>query len=155
MIEASSLRCLMLAMFPTAAALVPKASEWPGVVSLPTDFLRGPVEVERPAVFFRELGPTPKRVKLELVPPGIEEETVEEFVEMLADELELREADISLQHAAAGRPIMGRKAVLEQDPFAYPEGITLDGDRGIGDRDRGSGDSRKSRVGSPLADRSR
>ena len=109
---------------PTKAALVPKASEWPGVVSLPGDFLRGPVEVDRPAVFFRELGPTPKRVKLELVPPaGIEEETVEEFVEMLADELELREADIRLQHKAEGRPIMGRRAVLEQDPFAYPEGM--------------------------------
>ena len=39
---------------PTAAALVPKAELWPGVISLPQDYLSGPVEVVRPEVFFRK-----------------------------------------------------------------------------------------------------
>jgi hypothetical protein len=41
---------------------------------------------------------------------------------MLADEFDLRERDIRLQHKLAGRPILGRKAVLRQDPFSFPEG---------------------------------
>jgi hypothetical protein len=108
---------------PTAAALVPKAEQWPWAISLPKDYLSGPVEVARPELFFRENGPTPATVKLEMVPPaGMEESTTASFVEMLADELELRERDIRQQHKLAGRTILGLKSVLKQDPFSFPEG---------------------------------
>jgi hypothetical protein len=53
-------------------------------------------------------------------PPGFDDMTIEEFVEMLQEELELREMDLRLQHAAAGRVFLGPKGVLEQDRYAYP-----------------------------------
>jgi hypothetical protein len=109
---------------PVAAALVPKSSQYPGVVTQPADYRAGPVEVSRPPVFFREQGPTPKTVKLEIVPPpGFEENSSEGFVEMLEAELEAREADLRLQHQRAGRPILGRKGVLEEDRFGYPHAL--------------------------------
>ena len=106
---------------PVAAALVNKSAEYPGVVSQPKDYLEEPVEIARPEVFFRANGPTPAKVRLQLVPPpGFEDLGVGGFVQMLQDELDLREADIRLQHRLAGRPVLGPKAVLEQNPFAYP-----------------------------------
>ncbi len=108
---------------PTAAALVGSAEEWPGVVTLPKDFLKGPVEVARPAVFFRPNGPTPATVPFQVVPPaGLGDLPPDEFVRILNEELKLREADLRLQHRQAGRPILGQKAVLAQNPFSYPAG---------------------------------
>ena len=109
---------------PTTAALVRKASDWPGVVTLPGDYLRGPVEVARPEVFFLVDGPAPERVTLEMLPPaGVEEENVEAFASMLTEELELREADIRMQHKTKRHRIPGPKAALEQDPYAFPTGM--------------------------------
>ena len=106
------------------AAIVNKADQWPGVITLPGDFKTGPIEVQRPDVFFRPEGPMPEKVNLQLHrPPGFDDMTDDEFSEMVNDELELREADIRLQHRIAGRTVLGRKAVLAQDPFDYPLGM--------------------------------
>jgi REP-associated tyrosine transposase len=106
---------------PVAAALVGKSEDYPGVVTQPKDYLEGPIEVRRPEVFFRKRGPTPATAKLELVPPpGFEELGVEGFAELVRGELEAREMDLRVQHRDAERPILGRKGVLEQDPYAYP-----------------------------------
>lgn len=107
---------------PVAAALVGKSEDYPGLVTQPKDYLEGPKVVGRPEVFFRQDGPTPATAKLELVPPpGFEEMGVEGFAQMVKEELEAREMDLRLQHRDARRPILGRKGVMEQDPFAYPE----------------------------------
>ena len=108
---------------PAAAALVSKAADWPGVITGPEDYLKGPVEIERPKIFFRENGPTPPSVKLDIVPPPGIQGSTEDFAAMMAEELELREWDIRHQHRLAGRPIMGKKAILAQDPFEYPAGL--------------------------------
>lgn len=106
---------------PVAAALVGSSNKYPGVVSQPSDFLKGPVEVERPDIFFRNNGPTPSTATLELVPPpGLDDMDVGELAKMLREELTLREADIRRQHSAAGREIMGKKAVLAQDQLSFP-----------------------------------
>ena len=109
---------------PTAAALVHKAELWPGVITKPQDFKDGPIEVQRPEVFFRASGPMPASVNLDIQrPSGFDDMTTDEFIDMVSDELELREADIRLQHRLAGKTILGRKAVLAQDPFDYPVGM--------------------------------
>ncbi len=95
----------------------------PICVTLPKDFLKGPIEVARPAVFFRPNGPTPATVPYQVVPPpGLGDLSPEELVRILNEELKLRESDLRLQHRQAGRPIPGQKAVLAQDPFSYPSG---------------------------------
>lgn len=109
---------------PTQASLVLKAAQWPGLVTLPHDYLRGPLEVERPPVFFRSDGPMPPTVKLQVVPPpGLELPTTEAFVDLLTRKLEEREVEIRGTHKGEGRPVMGPKAVQAQDPFSYPEGM--------------------------------
>lgn len=109
---------------PTAAALVHQAEQWPGVITKPDEFKAGPIEVQRPKVFFRHDGLMPDKVALEIQrPPVCHDMTDEQFVHMVADELELREADLRLQHRLAGKTILGRKAVLAQDPFDYPLGM--------------------------------
>ena len=106
---------------PVAAALVSRSEQYPGIVTQPGDYLADPIEVARPGVFFRDNGPTPPTAKLELVPPpGFEEMGTEGFVQMLREELEAREMDLRGQHRAAGRTVLGPRAVLEQDPFSYP-----------------------------------
>jgi len=50
---------------------------------------------------------------------------------MLTEELEAREADIRLQHKLAGRTYLGRKAVLLQDRFSFPQFLELLVDKGF------------------------
>ena len=107
---------------PVSACLTPTAEQWPGVISLPDDYLKGPVVVERPAVYFSKKGKMPATITLNIVPPKcMEEATTEEFVEMLSEELKLRQADICRQHRLANRQFLGREAVLNQDPFSSPQ----------------------------------
>jgi len=109
---------------PTAAALVHKSELWPGVITRPTDYTNGPIEVQRPEVFFRADGLMPPTVSLDIQRPlDFDHMTTDDFVHMVSDELRLREADINLQHRLANRTILGRKAVLAQDPFDYPIGM--------------------------------
>ena len=117
-------KILYLMTNPVAAALVARADQWPGVVTLPADYLRGGVEVKRPKVFFRENSPAPATVTLKVVPPaGVEEKTPEAFVKMLSERLAQREEELRKKLRAEGRTILGRKAVKAQDPFSYPGGM--------------------------------
>jgi REP element-mobilizing transposase RayT len=102
---------------PVSAALVRRASEWPGVWSPPELIGAGPVPVPRPERFFRQDGPLPATAELEFVPPpGFA--SVEDFRARLAAGLARREEEAAQQLERAGRSFVGVQSVLAQDPFA-------------------------------------
>lgn len=104
---------------PVAAGLVPSGREWPGLWSDPEKLGNGPITVPRPGFFFREKGPMPKTVELELaVPPGFE--SIAAFRKALIDQLATHEQSIAATMKAEGRPFAGARRVLAQKPTDRP-----------------------------------
>jgi REP element-mobilizing transposase RayT len=100
---------------PVTAGLVRRHQEWPGVILCQP----GSYRCRRPKVFFREHGPTPKALKLELAPlpiAGLARHTLER----LGAIVQTREAQVRKAFRAEGRRFLGRANVLRQDPFASP-----------------------------------
>jgi REP element-mobilizing transposase RayT len=103
---------------PVEAALVRRASEWPGLWSEPRQVGKAGVEVERPKEFFRADGPLPPVGRLQShPPPGFE-------ADALASELvnRLRQAEdrAAAALAAEGRGFLGVARVLRQKPDGRP-----------------------------------
>lgn len=94
---------------PVDAGLVSQGSQWPGVRL----YKPGRTMIERPDVFFRENGPTPKRVTLELVPPpiGVADGDVARVIE---DAVAAREAQHRAKARAQSHRFLGRRAILAQ-----------------------------------------
>ena len=118
---------------PLQDALVESWSKWPGIISGPRACTDAPEDARRPAVFFRTNGPMPESVKLEAtVPPCFAGETKHQFATRLARQLEEHEAEVREKLASEGRTILGRDAVLAQDPLGCPE--SFDPRRGLNPR---------------------
>jgi len=101
---------------PVAAGLVPRGRDWPGLWSDPELIGRGPVEVERPAFFFRATGTMPAKATLELCsPPGFESDAV--FRDRVSAALASRERQAADDLAAAGRHFLGEERVMAQSPW--------------------------------------
>lgn len=108
---------------PVEAALVESSKQWPGLKSGPFDYKDGPKTIGRPEVFFRADGDMPESLRSEVtVPPAFADLTPAQFSAKLAKALAVREKEHLARHAAEGRKILGREAVLAQDPFDCPEG---------------------------------
>jgi len=105
---------------PTAAGLVAFGKEWPGLRTPPRAIAGSETTIRRPDVFFREDGPTPEAVVLRIVPPAIEGMTGAQVAAEIERRVDARERELRDEAARAGRPFLGRRAVLEQDPFATP-----------------------------------
>ncbi len=105
---------------PVAAGLVRTHADWPGAHSRPEQ-IGGPSKpVSRPEGFFREKGPVPESLSLELVPPpGF---TCNAWVSDLQARIEARESEIRAVLGANGRRFLGRQRVLEQSPWGRPTG---------------------------------
>jgi len=104
---------------PSAAGLVRRGSEWPGLWSAPSLIGAGAREVKRPDHYFRKEGATHKTASLELAcPEGFG--SVEALRQRLTDALTEREDRAAREVAEAGRSFMGAKKVLAQSPFARP-----------------------------------
>ena len=109
---------------PVEAALVESSRQWPGLTSGTDDYKKAQKLVRRPEVFFRSDGDMPKSIRPDVaVPPQFSDLTPAQFSTKLAKALRAREQEILARHAAEGRPILGREAVLAQDPFDRPQGF--------------------------------
>jgi putative transposase len=104
---------------PVAAGLVHAGREWPGVWSAPERIGAGPMLVHRPGFFFREKGPMPEKVELELtLPPGFD--SVDEFRARLLDALTACECEAVRSAQSEGRKFLGVRRVLAQNPSGRP-----------------------------------
>ncbi len=104
---------------PTAAGLVRRGSEWPGLWSAPGQIGAGPVLVPRPDHFFRASGVMPESVVLELAcPPGFE--SVEAFRRQLIAAVTALEDEAARGLASQGRSFLGASRVLAQSSDARP-----------------------------------
>ena len=101
---------------PVLAGLVSRGDQWPGLrLGRP-----GSYAVRRPRTFFRENGQMPESLELELIAPPLAERSAREAqrrVDRAVAECELAARD---RVRAAGRQFLGRRAVINQDPFASP-----------------------------------
>ncbi len=104
---------------PTAAGLVRRGAEWPGLWSAPSQIGAGPVPVKRPAHFFRVNGPMPESAPLELAcPTGFE--SVEAFRAQLVAAVTALEDQAAKEISSQGRSFLGALRVLAQRPGARP-----------------------------------
>ncbi len=103
---------------PVKAGLVSKAEHWPGFSGLEA-FLSGePIVTRRPKHFFRELGPMPETVVLELkIPPQLGDP--DEFRAEV--KRRIREVEEACAKKRAGRRVMGAAAVKNQPWDLIPE----------------------------------
>jgi putative transposase len=101
---------------PVKDNLVAKVTDWPGVNAFEALLAGGTISAVRPDFFFREDGPMPESVTLTLHrPPEFADMTAEEFADMLRARVEAVEADAEAKRRVAGKRVLGRQAVLDQD----------------------------------------
>lgn len=89
---------------PVAAGLVPRHQDWPGLLL----WRPGRYKAKRPSWFFREDGPVPKTLHLELEPlPFSDDPIVREATHRLGAEIAAREQALRADLRAAGRRFAG------------------------------------------------
>ena len=110
-------KMLYVHLNPVEAGLVSKAKDWPGERSLPSDMGAPPVSVVRPAGFFREMGPVPRRVELEIVLP---DSLSEREVGWLEERIAAGERECAARRIERNNRFMGRRRILRQSPFSRP-----------------------------------
>lgn len=104
-----------------AAHLVARATEWPGVSSLPYHLNGTTMKAKRPTWFFDKNGKMPEEVELVLYrPPGFEGMPQKEWAALLREKIAEEERKAAAQRSAKGGRVLGRKAVRRQSPFASP-----------------------------------
>jgi putative transposase len=109
---------------PTESLLVDHSKRWPGVRTRPQDMLRGPIEIPRPDVFFRQDGPTPVVATLELTRPAIYRDLDDQaFVAKLEQAIEDREEALRRQAKAKGIPFLGLRKLRSQKTTDTPRAI--------------------------------
>ncbi|HEU5059739.1 MAG TPA: hypothetical protein VFU21_24575 [Kofleriaceae bacterium] len=101
---------------PVQEGLVERAQEWPGLrLGRP-----GSYAVRRPAAFFREEGPMPAAIALELTPAPLEGASGREAQRRIDRAVADRELAARNSVRASGRRFVGRRAIIEQVPFVSP-----------------------------------
>ena len=112
---------------PVTAELVSHHAQWPGVLL----YKPGHITIERPRGFFRECGPTPARVALELVaaPIGVDGAHVTQVVDRVVT---ARETKKRAEMHAKGHRFLGRAGVLAQRRTTRP--VSYRRKRGISPR---------------------
>jgi REP element-mobilizing transposase RayT len=109
---------------PTESLLVDHSERWPGLRTTPQDMLRGPIEIPRPDVFFRQDGPTPEVATLELTRPAIYWDLDDQaFVAKLEQAIEDREEALRRQAKAKGIRFLGLRKLRSQKTTDTPQTI--------------------------------
>jgi len=104
---------------PVDAALVRRARDWPGALSLPSHMNAQPTEIQRTAGFFRDRGPVPPSAPLELsFPPALTSGS--DVIQRLERMVRERERELHQQAQAKGLRFLGRRNVLRQSPWGRP-----------------------------------
>ena len=106
---------------PVSSRLVASSRAWPGFQTRPDDILAPPRVIARPKAYFSDHGVEPETVTLTLtLPPALEHLPAAEYARTLSDRLEAHESNLRDAMRQAGKPFLGREAVLAEDPFAHP-----------------------------------
>lgn len=101
---------------PVLEGLVKCGDEWPGLrIGSP-----GTYSVRRPRKFFREKGTMPASLALEVTTPALTASSAREAQQRIDRVVAERELAARDHIRKAGRQFLGRRAVIEQDPFASP-----------------------------------
>ncbi len=104
---------------PVKDGLVQRVHHWPGVNGLSALINQRPITVERPRHFFRAMGTMPAEVMLCLViPPELGDS--DEVRRVLRERIAAVEDNVATARARAGKPILGRRAVLQQSWRDHP-----------------------------------
>ena len=112
-------KLVYVATNPVKAGLVERAHHWPGVHGLAALLNRKEIVVRRPKQFFRAGGSMPEEVTLELgLPPDIED--VDAFLCALRERVTAEEERLATERRRAGRGVLGRRGVLQQDWRSRP-----------------------------------
>ena len=113
---------------PVQGGLVNRGTDWPGLrLARP-----GRTRVRKPAAFFRENGPMPDELELEISTPslaGLAPRDAQARIDAAVAERENTERSRVL---AEGRRFLGRHSVIHQNPFASPR--TMEPRRGLSPR---------------------
>jgi putative transposase len=113
---------------PVQEGLVAHGNEWPGVrLGRP-----GTYPVCRPPKFFREKGVMPESIALELTTPSLHGVSDRQAQRQIDEAVAACEEVARKRHRAEGRKFLGKRAVIEQDPFASP--ATREERRGLSPR---------------------
>jgi REP element-mobilizing transposase RayT len=105
---------------PVEAGLVRRGEQWPGVRLGPQD-IGGEITVERPKIFFREDGPTPKTATLRITKlPALAHLSDEAYIKQMTALIEAHEAKMAAKVVAEGRTFLGVRDVRKQSPFDSP-----------------------------------
>jgi putative transposase len=114
---------------PAAADLVESTEEWPGVSSFQAALTAGQLTATRPTFFFRSETKDPKDklpdfVTLPIIRPrAFADQTQIEWSGMLTDRVRDAEAQHRERRVAAGKSVLGREAILAQNPFDCPQSV--------------------------------
>jgi REP element-mobilizing transposase RayT len=95
---------------PVAAGLVSHGRQWPGL----RFYTPGPRRIERPSGFFRECGPTPEVVTLDVVPSPLGAVSAHQAIARIEDAVAAAEAEVRALRRRAGKRFLGRKAICAQ-----------------------------------------
>jgi putative transposase len=116
---------------PAAADLVESIEEWPGVSSFQAVLTTGQLTATRPTFFFRSETKDPKDMLPDFVtlpivrPRAFAEQTQVEWNGLLTERVRDAEAKHRERRVAAGITVLGREAVLAQNPFDCPRSVAL------------------------------
>jgi putative transposase len=109
---------------PVEAFLVEHGAQWPGLHTSPEQLLQGPLAAARPAVFFRENGPTPAVATLKISRPAIFTDLDDAaFVEKLRAAIAQREQELHDEARRRGIRFLGVQRVRAQRHSDTPQSI--------------------------------
>lgn len=106
---------------PAKDHLVERAHHWPGANSLQATLNAKVVRARRPLRFFRRDGYMPESIEVRCVPPpGLDHLSQDQYAQMLRELIAAAEERAAEERRRTGRRVLGRKAILAQDPFDRP-----------------------------------
>jgi putative transposase len=105
---------------PVKDFLVEQAQQWPGASSLLATTKGKLLTAKRPRRFFRGEGKMPASIELRCAPPLLDDVSPDEFRTSVTDAISETETAAAAERRQIGRRVLGRKAVLAQNPFARP-----------------------------------
>jgi hypothetical protein len=113
-------KMLYVYLNPVVSRLARRARTWPGAHSLPKDIGAPATSVARPQGFFRQMGPVPDHVRLEIALPG---NLTERDVQLLNERLSVDECRLAEQTVKSGKRFLRKREVLKQSPFSRPRSL--------------------------------